>query len=143
MANFKSHNYRNAAGDAVGINDKLEQDVMALTVQLSDAVSMLTEQLAALTLIQTGGEDPADLMQVPLTVAAGHNMIGYTGTTGIDAGVALRNAISGGDVSQIGVFKNQIGNFYVGSIDFSNLTMQFGMGYYLYNSGSAFTLTWS
>jgi hypothetical protein len=144
MANLKSHNFRNADGDGVqAINAKVEADVVALTGQLTDAVSMLSEQIAALTLIQTGGEDPADLMQVPITVLAGHNMIGYTGTTGIDAGVALKNAIEGGDVSQISIFKNQTGQFYMGTIDYSMLTLQFGVGYYLYNEGSAFTLTWS
>tara|TARA_R110001599_G_scaffold114103_3_gene279675 strand:- start:1886 stop:2320 length:435 start_codon:yes stop_codon:yes gene_type:complete len=144
MANFKSHNYRNADGDVAEAGfGKVEQDVEALSIRLEEAVQMLTEQLAALTLIQTGGDDPADLTQVPITVLAGHNMIGYTGTTGIDAGVALKNAIAGGDVSQIMVFKNQQGQFYAGSADFSNLTMQFGVGYYLFNQGAAFTLTWS
>jgi len=143
MANLKSHNFRNADGDVQATNSKLEADVLELSVKLENAVAMLTEQLAALTLIQTGGEDPADLMQVPITVLAGHNMIGYTGTTGIDAGVALKNAIEGGDVSQISIFKNQTGQFYMGTIDYSMLTLQFGVGYYLYNEGSAFTLTWS
>ena len=108
-----------------------------------EQLDMLSQQIVALSQIETNGVPPEETSSIPITVLSGHNMIGYTGTSGVDAAIALQNAISGADVSQISIIKNQAGQFYVPSMGFSTLTMQYGVGYYLYNSGDAFTVNWS
>jgi len=110
--------------------------------RIFEQLDMLSQQVVALSQIETNGVPPQETSSIPITVLSGHNMIGYTGTSGIDAQIALENAISGGNVSQISIIKNQAGQFCVPDV-FSTLTMQYGVGYYLYNSGDAFTVNWS
>ena len=69
-------------------------------------------------------------------------MFGYTGSNGIDVAEALIAAT--GDeriLDRVRIIKNQSGVFW--TKEYNGLgSMVYGTGYYLYNSGESFVVTW-
>ena len=126
-------------------NDKIDQvaaDIAQVQSELTQSVASLSDQINTILNATTQGV-AADVEQLPITVSSGHNMIGYTGVNGIDAVAAFNNSsISPSVLAQIDIVKNSAGQFYAPQYGYSQLTMQFGQGYYLYNNGEPFTFTW-
>jgi len=123
--------------------DKVEADVIQVQNELTSSVDLLSDQVTSLVNAQTQGLLP-DVTQVGIQINSGHNMIGYTGASGVGAITAFQNStITLFQLGKIAVIKNDAADMYLPQYGFSNLTMEFGQGYYLYNEGEAFTLRWT
>jgi hypothetical protein len=123
--------------------DKVEADVIQVQNELRDSVDLLSDQVTSLVNAQTQGLVP-DVVQVGIQINSGHNMIGYTGPSGVGAITAFQNSsINIFQLGKISVIKNDAADMYLPQYGFSNLTMEFGQGYYLYNEGEPFTLRWT
>lgn len=107
------------------------------------AISDLSSQLSSLQAALTTDSNVAIASQLPHTINAGHNMFGYTGSNGISIEEAFITATGNPDIAnQIKIVKNQAGSFWMPNL-FTNLTtLTNGVGYYLYNEGNAFSVTW-
>jgi hypothetical protein len=125
-------NYSNVDGDS---SVELEN--------IEIAISDLSSQLSALQVALTSDSDVAIASQLPHTINAGHNMFGYTGSNGIPIEEAFITATGNPNIGeQISIVKNQAGTFWMPNVYAGLSTMANGGGYYLYNTGNAFSVTW-
>ena len=74
-------------------------------------------------------------------------MCGYTGSNGIDITEAFlaatgNNAQSLEIISRISICKDQTGQFWIPNVYNQLGSMVNGTGYYLYNEGDPFVVTW-
>jgi len=122
--------------------DQVAADIAQVQQELTQSVATLSEQISTILAATTQGVE-ANVEQLPITVSSGHNMIGYTGVNGIDAIAAFNNSsVNASELARISIIKNSAGQFYAPQFGYSQLSMQFGQGYYLYNDGEPFTFTW-
>ena len=127
----------------------VEQKVEELDVKvgsLEDAIYNLSEQITAFQTALTSTSE-VNIQNLPYTIGSGHNMFGYTGSNGIDITEAFlaatgNNAQSLEIISRISICKDQTGQFWIPNV-FNQLgSMVNGTGYYLYNEGDPFVVTW-
>lgn len=109
--------------------------------EILSRLSNLSLQIESLQTAMTSESQP-NIVNLPHTITSGHNMFGYTGSNGIDVAEALIAAT--GDESildRVRIIKNQAGVFW--TKEYNGLgSMVYGTGYYLYNYGESFVVTW-
>lgn len=110
---------------------------------MSGLVDSLQQQVSALNTIVTSASTPAE--NIPYVINSGYNMIGYTGTNGIDIEDAFVQASGIPNImDRIEIIKDELGVFYIGPMGFGTLgSLVNGRGYFLRNSGDAFSVTWA
>jgi len=112
---------------------------------IEGSIENLSVQISSLQAALTTTADVSIAEQLPYTIPHGHAMFGYTGSNGIPIDEAFIAATGNENIGdQISILKNQVGQFWSPQYGYASLaSMVNGGGYYIYNSGSAFTVTWS
>ena len=114
---------------------------------LEDAIVSLSNQITAFQTALTAEGEP-NIVNLPHTIKSGHNMFGYTGSNGIDIVEAFLAATgnvaeSVSIIDRISIVKNEDGVIWSPANDFNGIgSMVYGQGYYLYNTGEPFSVTW-
>tara|TARA_R110002012_G_scaffold59532_3_gene155770 strand:+ start:5454 stop:5897 length:444 start_codon:yes stop_codon:yes gene_type:complete len=128
--------------DATNDIIQVSQNLGVLTQSLESSIAALQQQVTAVNAIVT---DPvAGVEPTPYIIQNGYNMFGYTGTNGIPLADAFIQASGIPNImDQLGVIKDQSGNFFYDGIPYSLSTLVYGRGYFLRNLGPAFSVTWA
>jgi len=136
--------YYNADGDVgiVDLSDKVDE-VREKVEALEDIVLGVGDHLTTLQTALTSEEEP-NIVNLPHTIQSGHNMFGYTGTNGVDVTEAFFAATGGNQsiIDRISICKDQTGTFWIPNVWNGLGSMVYGTGYYLYNTGDPFQVTW-
>lgn len=115
------------------------------TEEILESIGNLSLQIETLQTALTSTAGVEVVSGLPHTITSGHNMFGYTGSNGIPTAEAFINA-TGGNASildRISIVKNDAGAFYMPSQDYDQIgSLVNGAGYYLFNEGEPFVVTW-
>ena len=135
-------NYYNADGDIQSLEGKVD-DVKEKVEALEEIVLGVGDYIQTLQTALTSDAEP-NIVNLPHTIQSGHNMFGYTGTNGIDVTEAFLAATDGNQsiIDRISICKDQSGTFWIPNVWNGLGSMVYGTGYYLYNTGDPFQVTW-